>query len=523
MKHIIKKYLLIGFILFAFSNYVHAQKNFHKNPNILFCIADDASLAHMSAYGIADWVNTPGFDRVAKEGLLFMNVYTPNAKCSPSRASILTGRNPWQLEGAANHNSYFPAKFTTVMEALSNNGYHVGFTGKGWGPGEAGEVNGRKRELTGRGYNNIKMASPTKAISPLNYTANFEAFLNQNESDKPFCFWYGGHEPHRPYNAGSGINKGQKKITDIDRVPSFWIDNEVVRTDMLDYAYELEYFDKHLQNMLELLEKKDELENTIIIVTSDNGMPFPRVKGHVYEYANHLPFAVMWKGHIQNAGRKIQDYISFIDIAPTFLEMAGVAEKKSGMQTKEGRSFADILASKNGVLIDAKRDHVLLGRERTDVGRPHDQGYPVRGIVKNGYIYTKNYAPDRWPSGNPETGYMDTDNSPTKTAILTAYKNGEEKDLYQLNFDKRTADELYNKTADTFCIKNLASDKKYAGLLQQMKKQMEQELKKQNDPRMFGKGDVFDKYPHAKPEMQNYYDRYIKGERVRKRTGADVD
>jgi arylsulfatase A-like enzyme len=275
--------------------------------------------------------------------------------------------------------------------------------------------------------------------------------------------------------------------------------------------------------MLELLKKKGELENTIIIVTSDNGMPFPRVKGHVYEYANHLPFAVMWKGHIQNAGRKIQDYISFIDIAPTFLEMAGVAEKKSGMQTKEGRSFADILASKNGVLIDAKRDHVLLGRERTDVGRPHDQGYPVRGIVKNGYIYTKNYAPDRWPSGNPETGYMDTDNSPTKTAILTAYKNGEEKDLYQLNFGKRTADELYNKTADTFCIKNLASDKKYAGLLQQMKKQMEQELKKQNDPRMFGKGDVFDKYPHAKPEMQNYYDRYIKGERVRKRTGADVD
>jgi len=147
----------------------------------------------------------------------------------------------------------------------------------------------------------------------------------------------------------------------------------------------------------------------------------------------------------------------------------------------------------------------------------------VRGIVKNGYIYTKNYTPDRWPSGDPETGYMDTDNSPTKTAILTAYKNGEEKDLYQLNFDKRTADELYNKTADTFCIKNLASDKKYAGLLQQMKKQMEQELKKQNDPRMFGKGDVFDKYPHAKPEMQNYYDRYIKGERVRKRTGADVD
>jgi len=130
-----KKYLLISLMILCFISRVNAQKsstkNTNKKPNILFCIADDASRAHMRAYGLTDWVNTPGFNRVAKEGLLFMNAYTPNAKCSPSRACILTGRNPWQLEAAGNHNSIFPAKFTTVMEALSKNGYDVGFTGKG--------------------------------------------------------------------------------------------------------------------------------------------------------------------------------------------------------------------------------------------------------------------------------------------------------------------------------------------------------------------------------------------------------
>ncbi|MEJ7676220.1 MAG: hypothetical protein WKF59_26830 [Chitinophagaceae bacterium] len=101
------------------------------------------------------------------------------------------------------------------------------------------------------------MAVPAKFISPINYTANFEAFLKDKPGDKPFCFWYGGHEPHRPYVHGVGVSKGQKKLTDIDTVPGMWIDNEAVRNDMLDYAYEIQYFDKHLQNMLELLDKKE--------------------------------------------------------------------------------------------------------------------------------------------------------------------------------------------------------------------------------------------------------------------------
>src|SRR5262249_47879843 len=131
-----------------------------RRANILFCISDDQSFPHASAYGSA-WVKTPAFDRVAREGLLFMRAYTPNAKCAPSRACILTGRNSWQLEEAANHASYYPAKFRTFVETLGANGYFTGFTGKGWAPGEPGKIDGKPRLLTGPAYSAIKTTPPT--------------------------------------------------------------------------------------------------------------------------------------------------------------------------------------------------------------------------------------------------------------------------------------------------------------------------------------------------------------------------
>ena len=124
-------------------------ENQPDRPNILFAIADDASWKHFGAYG-CDWVTTPAFDRVAAEGLLFLNAYTPNAKCSPSRSCILTGRNSWQLEEAVNHLPYFPEKFGTYAEALDSNGYWVGATGKPWAPGDQGALNDVPRELVGQ-------------------------------------------------------------------------------------------------------------------------------------------------------------------------------------------------------------------------------------------------------------------------------------------------------------------------------------------------------------------------------------
>ena len=125
-------------------------------PNILFFIMDDASFNHFSAAGCR-WTDTPAFDRVADDGIFFSNCYTPNAKSAPSRAVLLTGRYSWQLEEAANHIGFWPVdKYPTFMEVLAAAGYHTGFTGKGWAPGDPGYKNGRPRRLTGEPYQDRK-------------------------------------------------------------------------------------------------------------------------------------------------------------------------------------------------------------------------------------------------------------------------------------------------------------------------------------------------------------------------------
>lgn len=491
-----------------------ATVNAQQHPNILFAIADDWGYGHASAYG-CKWVNTPAFDRVARAGLLFSRAYTPNAKCAPSRAILLTGRNSWQLEEAANHIPFFPAKFKTWAEALSEKGYFAGVTTKGWGPGEAKDANGKPRQMAGQPFNARKLKPAASGIGNADYAGNFEDFLNAAPKDKPWSFWYGAIEPHREYESGSGVAKGGKKLSDIDRVPTFWPDNETVRNDMLDYAFEIEHFDRHLGRMLEQLEQRGWLENTIVIVTSDHGMPFPRAKGQAYEHSNHVPLAIMWKRGIKATGRTIHDYVSFADIAPTLIELAGVKWNDTGMQPTVGRSLSEIFkSSKNGRVVPA-RDHVLLGKERHDIGAPNDVGYPIRGIVKDDVLYLRNYEIDRWPVGNPETGYLNCDASATKTNILQLRRSGGETRFWQLSFGKRPAEELYDLKRDPDCVKNLANEAKYQSLKKKLSQQMTRELRAQGDPRMFGKGYIFDQYLYANPEQRNFYERFMRGEKVK--------
>lgn len=484
-----------------------------EKPNILFCIADDASFPHMGANGCS-WVKTPGFDRVAKEGIRFTRCYTPNAKCAPSRACILTGRNSWQLEEAVNHWCMFPPKFQTYVEALSSQGYFAGMTAKGWAPGIALDENGKRRKMTGEQYNKRKQKSPTKKISNNDYSANFKDFLDANENGKPWCFWYGSTEPHRAYEYGTGVSKGGKSIDDIERVPKFWPDTEAVRNDMLDYAFEIEHFDSHLVKMLDELEKRGELDNTLILVTSDNGMPFPRIKGQEYEYSNHLPLAIMWKNGIKKPGRVFEDYVNFIDFAPTFLEMAEVKIDNTKMQSTQGQSLMPIFNSGDTKSSSQNRDHVLIGKERHDIGRPNDWGYPIRGIVKNDILFLHNFEPTRWPVGNPVTGYLNTDGGATKTEILE-YNRAKPGDyIWQLNFGKRFEKELYDVKNDPECMDNLINHPKYQKLAIALEKQMEAELKLQKDPRMFGKGHILEGYKYQSKGTVDFYNRFMKGEKM---------
>ncbi len=449
-----------------------------KPPNILFIIADDASTHFGQAYG-CDWVKTPNIDRLAKQGLVFENVYTPTSKCAPSRAAILTGRYPWQLEDAANHQPYFPPKFMAFSEALAKTGVQCGGAGKRWGPGDAKTVDGANRDFA--------MGSKGQSNSPGEGLKNF---LKNRPIGKPFFYWFGSSNPHRPYKRDAGIEAG-KKPSDVDRVPAYWPDNELVRRDMLDYATEVEAYDEQVGSLVGALEASGEASNTLVIVTSDHGMPFPRVKGHTFEDAHHVPLVASWPQGIVKPGRRVSEFVSFVDLAPTFLNLMSIDGSAQGMSPITGSPFTDLLQSDPII----RRPFVIVGRERNDVlarpGSPSGLGYPVRAIREGSFFYVQNFAPERWPCGDVDLGLKDTDASPTKQFIENA---GESTPFWQHAFGKRPNEMLFDLSKDRDCVLNLVDDPMYRAKAQQLRETLFAELKRQEDPRVLGKGDVFEQY-----------------------------
>ncbi|MBI4622741.1 MAG: heparan N-sulfatase, partial [Verrucomicrobia bacterium] len=155
-----------------------------------------------------------------------------------------------------------------------------------------------------------------------------------------------------------------------------------------------------------------------------------------------------------------------------------------------------------------------IGMERHDVGRPGDVGYPIRGIVKAGMMYLENFEPSRWPACNPETGYLNTDASPTKSFILDAHRKNPADSDWAFCFGKRPAVEFYNLKTDPDCVKNLAPQAATGKQRLALQEELHAKLKAQGDPRMFGQGGVFDRYLHANPAHVNFYERYMKGEKL---------
>lgn len=493
-------------LLFCLNACAQAEK---QKPNILFIMMDDAGL-DMSIYG-STYVKTPGFDNLAEQGMLFNRAYTPNAKCAPSRSAVMTGRNSWQLDAAANHYIYFPPKFKTYQEVLLEHGYTTGHTGKGYMPGKTLNEDGSKRNVMGPSFNAKKLNPPTTGIADNDYHGNFVDFLDKAEKNKPWSFWVGSLEPHRGYEYGTGAELGGKTTDMITNFPKYWPDNQYTRNDLLDYAFEIEYIDSHVQKIMQTLRDRNLIKNTLVILTSDHGMPFPRVKGDQYEQANHVPMAMLWEGKMISKGRIINDFVSFIDLAPTILEAAGIDWQTSGMHPATGKSIMNMITSDKSGHIEPERNFVLVGKERHDTGRPKDVGYPIRGIYKDSMLYIKNYEIDRWPSGNPETGYLNSDASPTKTAILNMRRNGEDKYFWKLNFGKRVSEELYNIKQDPYCMDNLARNKNFSTTKEALKLEMETKLTEQNDLRMQGYGHLYEQNPLS--GGKNYYDDFMAGKK----------
>jgi uncharacterized sulfatase len=461
-----------------------------NRPNILLAIADDWSHPYASAYG-SKMVSTPAFDRVAKEGVLFKNAFTATPGCSPSRASLLTGQHSWRLREAGTHASSFPRDLQVYPDLLENAGYFIGVCGKAWGPGNF-QTSGWRRNPAGPAFN-VRAEDRPAGMSNTDYADSFARFLKERPKDKPFCFWYGCQEPHRGYEKGSGLKAG-KKLADAE-VPPFLPDTPEVRSDLLDYAVEIEHFDSHLGKMLAALEQAGELDNTLVVVCSDNGMPFPRAKANLYEYGTHMPLAVRWPAKVKG-GRTVGDFASHVDLAPTFLAACGLPIPEA----MTGRNLLPVLARAPSQDDKLLTDHVFTARERHSSSRPNNLGYPCRAIRTSEYLFIRNLKPELWPAGDPKTkggqdAYHDIDEGPSLTELIRGADDPAIKPFLDLAVAKRPAEELFYLKDDPATVKNVASDPAHAAAKSKLRSQLDDFLTKTSDARMTANGDVWESYP----------------------------
>ncbi|MCF8378716.1 MAG: sulfatase [Bacteroidales bacterium] len=501
-----------------------------KRPNILFAISDDQSFAHTSFAG-SSFVNTPAFDRIAGEGIYFTNCFAGSPGCAPSRSTIVTGRYHWQNEQSGQHASSWMKKHVPFIDLLDRNGYVTGRTGKGVDPFQyARDENDslwRATDAAGISHSEIEYKKGSKddertadGIFASNYYENFRYFMENVRTDEPFFFWYGAKEPHRSYEQDSW-KRNNKRLEDVD-VPAFFPDNEIIRGDMLDYAVEIEWFDLHLQRMLTYLEEIGELENTIVIVTADNGMPFPRAKANSYEYGVHVPFAIRFPKEFPG-GRIVDDPVSFADLAPTILELTHTSQE--GMLPISGKSIVNTLKSKKQAVVDETKKYIFAGRERHSSSRYLNWGYPQRVIRSKDFLLIWNMKPDRWPAGDPQAildgtidelaplygiddkgkhvsdwAFTDIDASPTKSFIIENREDEEIQPIFDASVALRPEYEFFELQSDPYCMHNLAGNPAYSVQENEMKEALLSELKKSQDARIVGPvTEIFDSYLRYSP------------------------
>ena len=434
-----------------------------SRPNILFAIADDWGWPFAPACG--DTVAPlPAFERVCSEGAVFTQAYCAAPSCSPSRAAILTGQAPHRLEQGGNLWGYLPAKFPVYPDLLENAGYAIGMERKGWGPGSV--------QAAGRARNPAGPAFP-----------NFSAFLHQAPPGKPFCYWFGSQDPHRPYEKGSGA--ASKLDASRVRVPPFLPGTPEVRSDVLDYYCEVQRFDRETGQILAQIERAGRLDNTLVVMTGDNGTPFPRAKANLYGWGCRQPLAIRWPERVRR-GHTVDEFAGLADLCPTFLEAAGL--KPSPEMT--GRSLLPLLEGRRD-----PREHVFLERERHADVRAGRLGYPMRAVRTRDFLYIRNLRPDRWPAGDPPR-FGDVDGGPTKDYMLERRDERPFQRLFDLAFGKRPAEELYDLKNDPHEMDNVAGDSRYAAAKARLRAVLDRWMRDTADPRAVRDEDPWDTYPY---------------------------
>lgn len=502
-----------------------------RRPNILFAFADDwgryaSAYAAIEPGGPSDLVSTPNFDRIADEGVLFRNAFVNAPSCTPCRSSLLSGQYFWRTGRAAIlQGAIWDGSVPSYPLLLDKAGYHIGHTYKVWSPGTpanapygAAEFAYNKRGTKFNGFS--QRVSGAEDIERAKQSlleevrGNFRDFLAAREDGEPLCYWFGPTNCHRKWIQGSGKELWGLNPNDLKgKMPSFLPDVPIVREDFADYLGEVMAFDAGLGVLIEELDRIGELDNTLIAVSGDHGIPgFPNGKCNLYDFGAAVPLAIRWPGKAP-AGRVVDDFVCLPDLAPTFLEAAG--EKPLDVMT--GRSLVNVLTSDKSGQVDESRDAVIVGRERhVAAARTGNLPYPQRAIRTKDFLYIRNFKPDRWPMGtgpgygapsapmpsvdvltnNTFAAFGDLDASPTKAWIATHPKQADGR-FFDIAFGRRPEEELFDLRTDADQTKNVAKDEAYSAVRKELSTRLMKVLKETGDPRVTGDGTTFDKPPFS--------------------------
>lgn len=519
-----------------------APARYVERPNILFCFADDWG-RYASIYATLDKtpslnqiVRTPNIDRVAREGVVFRRAFVNAPSCTPCRSALLSGRHFFNTgRGAILQTAQWDATIPSYPHLLRDAGYHIGETYKVWSPGtpndapfgagkyaweKAGNLpnnfSGNVTEMLNKGQS---LAAAREKIHA-QVKANFEAFLADRKPGQPWHYWFGPTNTHRRWIKGSG-----KKLWGIEpdslrgKLPPFLPDVPEVREDVADYLGEVQAYDAYIGVLLKHLEETGELDNTLIVISGDHGMPgVPNGKCNLYDFGTSVALvARLPKAMRSRAGRVVDDLVSLPDLAPTFLEVAGVA-LPAGMNA---RSLLNLLRARKNGQIEASRTWVIAGRERhVAFANENNLPYPQRSLRTLEFLYIRNFKPDRWPLGYPVTvtetsapsqqeleeqtyaAFADMDASPTKAWLVLHRNEPQWKRFYDIAFARRPGEELYDLRKDPFQMHNIAADPKYASDKARLAAQLLKILTEAGDPRVTGDAQTFERPPFTDPSPQ---------------------
>ncbi len=312
------------------SAYFRKRSRTNSRPNVVLFMADDHGANDLGCYG-NDAIRTPNLDQLAREGMRFTNAFLTTSSCSPSRASILTGRYPHNT-GAEDLHQPLPSSQKSLAYYLEQNGYYCASVGK-WNLGEAEKTNWDTVVECSAGV----MADETLKV------------FDNRPQDEPFFLWIASKDPHRPYQEGTLTPPHDP---DNVPVPPYLPEHPAIQRDLALYYDEISRFDAKVGLIRKEMASAGVLDNTIIIYMSDNGMPFPRAKTTLYDSGIRTPLIVWWPGRVP-AGSVQRHLVSSIDIAPTLLSIIGIQQT-----TMQGKNILPMwryphVSARNAVFAEA--------------------------------------------------------------------------------------------------------------------------------------------------------------------------